>query len=278
MVWIKRVLGILALLLGIAGVAACIAGIASVWNIRSRVDDAVARISVRVDDVLARVEGRTQQVTEYIDGARNSARELNQRVQRRVSQLRDVPLEEAAGIDELERQLYARIQLAVDWIGFIQSTMDLVEQLVQVVESASLFARQESRTMADLIAAIRNGKQEIQQTSNLVEDVKTSLAEIRAHSNIDENARRMSTLSSMIDTSLRKTRGYAEGFQAAVGKARTDFAVFATRVRRKMTIAAVLLTVILVWIAVGQSSLAVHGWRALGAARQADPLQRVGSE
>ena len=90
----------------------------------------MAEVSVRVDDVLARVEDRTHKVTDTIKSAQDSARGLNQRVQQRVAELRDVPLEEAADIDELERQLYARIQLAGEWIGFIQSTMDFVEQLV----------------------------------------------------------------------------------------------------------------------------------------------------
>ena len=130
--------------------------------------------------------------------------------------------------------------------------------------------------MADLIAAIRNGKQEIQQTSNLVEDVKTSLAEIRAHSNIYENARRMSTLSSAIDASLAKARGFAAAFQTAVGKARTEFSAFAARVRQKTTIVAVLLTAILAWVALGQASLTVHGWSTLRTARHADPLGTAG--
>jgi hypothetical protein len=263
MVWLRRLAGLLGVLLGTAGIVACLAGIASVWNIRGRVDDGVAEVSVRVDDVLARVEDRAHQVTEYIQNGQNSARDLNQRVQESVAEQRDVPLEEAADIDELERQLYARIQLAGDWIGFIQSTMDLIEQLMQVVESASLFTQQDAHTMADLSAALRDGKKEIQQTSQFAKDVKTSLTEIRAHSNIDENAKQIATLSSMIDTSLAKARRHAENFQGAVAKTRTDFADLAMRIRRQTLSAAVLLTVILVWIAVAQLSLATHGWRAL---------------
>jgi methyl-accepting chemotaxis protein len=263
MVWLRRLVGLLGVLLGTAGIVACLAGIVSVWSIRSRVDDGAAEASARVDDVLARVEDRANKVTDTIQSAQDSARDLNQRVQQRVSELRDVPLEEAADIDELERQLYARIQLAGDWIGFIQSTMDLVEQLVGIVESASLFAQKESHTMADVIGAIRDGKEEIRHTSEMVDDIKISLAEIRSHSDVDENAKQIRTLSSTIDTSLAKTRRYAEAFQRAVAEARADIAGLATRIRRQTLIAAVLLTVILVWIAIAQLSLAVHGWRAL---------------
>jgi methyl-accepting chemotaxis protein len=263
MVRIRRLVGLLASLLGTAGIVACLAGIAPVWSVRGRIDDGVAEVSVRVDDVLARVEDRASKVAGTLRSARDSARGLNQRVQHRVSELRDVPLEEAADLNELEQQLYARIQLAGDWIRLIQSTMDLVEQLMQVVESATLFAQQDAHAMADLVAALRDGKKEIQHTSELVEDVKASLTEIRAHSNLDENAKQITTLSAMIDTSLAKTGRHAESFQGAVAEARTDVTGLATRIRRQTAIGAVLLTVLLVWMAVAQLSLAVHGWRAL---------------
>ncbi len=263
MVWFRRLAGMLGVLLGAAGTVACLAGIASAWSIRGRVDDGVVEVSVRVDDVLARVEDRANRVTDTIKNAQTSVRELNERVQQRIAERRDVPLKEAADIDELERQLYARIQLAGEWIGFIRSTMDLVEQLLQIVESASLFAQQDTHTMADLIAALRDGKKELQQTSKLGEDVKTSLTEIRASSNLDENAKRITTLSSMIDKSLAKTQRHTESFQGAVAEVRTGIADLATRIRRQTAIVAVLITVILVWIAIAQLSLAVHGWRAL---------------
>jgi hypothetical protein len=188
---------------------------------------------------------------------------LNQRVQQRVSEAHDVPLKEAADIDELERELYARIQLAGDWMGFILTTMDLVEQLMHVVESATSFAQQETHTIGDLVAAVRDGRNEIQRTSELVEEVKASLADIRVHSNVDENAQNITTISSMIDTSLETTRRHAEGFQEAVREAQADIAGLATRIRRQILIATVLLTIALVWIAVAQFSLAVHGWKAL---------------
>ena len=117
--------------------------------------------------------------------------------------------------------------------------------------------------MADLIVALRNGKDEIQQTSQLAEDVKASLVEIRARSDVDETAKRITTLSSEIDTSLTKAGLHAEGFQEAIAEARADFTALTTRIRRQTAVAAMLLNVILVWIAVAQLTLAVYGWRAL---------------
>ncbi len=236
MAWLGRLGGVAAALLGIVGIVACLVGIAWVWNVRGRVDDAVAGISVRIDDALERVEGLANQTTEHINGAQESVRELNDRVRERVAKRRDVPPEKAAGIDELERRLYARVRLISDWIGFIRSAMDLVEQLVRVVDSASLFAKSDAHTMRDVIVALRDEKKEIEHASALLDDVTTCLADIRAHRNLDESAKRIRTLSSMIDTSLATTRRYAEGFQRAVADLRTNLTDLATRIRRQTLI------------------------------------------
>lgn len=96
------------------------------------------------------------------------------------AELRDEPKEEAADIDELERQLYARVQQVTAWIGFMQSTMNLVEQLLEMAEPTSAFMQDDSRTTQDFIPSLRAGREEINQTSKLVDEVKAGLVEIHA--------------------------------------------------------------------------------------------------
>jgi methyl-accepting chemotaxis protein len=263
MVWPKRSGGVLAIVLGVLGIIGCLAGIVKVWSLYGQIDDAVAAVSFQVDDALARLEGHSRNANQYISEAQDSVRELNSRVKSRVAESRDIPLEEAADIDQIERQLYARVQLAQDVIGFIGSTLELVEQLSTVVQSASTFVKKDSRTIEDLVVALRDGKQELRRTSTLVEEVKTAMAEIREHRDVEENAKRITTLSSVIDKSLTKVKQHAESFDQGVVKSRAAFRDLATRVRQRLLMLALVLTLILVWIAIAQTSLAVTGWRFL---------------
>ncbi len=139
MTWTKRIFGLLALMLGAVGLVVCLAGIVGVWTVRNRVDLTLEKTFGRVDDVLGKLHDRAQEATDRIQSTQDSVRDLNARVQQRVAELRDVPLGEAADIDQIERQLYARIQQAKTLIEFMQSTVELVAQLLEMTEATSDF-------------------------------------------------------------------------------------------------------------------------------------------
>ena len=151
---LKRSAGVLAILLGGVGVLACLAGFVGTWVVHARTDTVIGKVTERVDVALSTLEERGRQANERIENTRDSARRLNERVQQRMAELRDIPTEEAPDIDEIERQLYARLQLGRDWIGFVQSGVDLVEQFLQMLNSTSLFQQRESKTRADVVAAV----------------------------------------------------------------------------------------------------------------------------
>jgi len=263
MKWTTRVSGVLILLLGVAGIIVCPAGIAVTWKVRNRLDNSVATTFSRVDDALTRLKDRAQRTNERIDGVQESLHGLNDRVQRRVAELRDEPKKEAADIDELERQLYVRVQQVTAWIGFMQSTVDLVEQLLEMTESTSAFMQDDSRTTQDLISSLRAGREEINQTSNLVEEVKARLIEIRARRNVEENAKQITSLSSRIDASLTKVQGYGQKFEAGVAESRTNVKEVGDRIRWRLTVIAIVCTLLLLWMAGGQFCLATRGRRIL---------------
>jgi chromosome segregation ATPase len=263
MKWTTRVFGVLILLLGFAGIIVCLAGIAATWKVRNRVDNVVVTTFSRVDEAMTRLEDRAQRTNERIDDVQESLHGLNDRVQHRVAELRNVPKEEAADIDELERQLYARVQQVIAWIGFMQSTVDLVEQLLDMAESTSVFLQDDSRTTQDLISSLRDGREEIAQTSKLVEEVQQGLIEIRARRNVEENAKQITSLSSRIDASLTKVQGYGQKFEAGVTRSRAHIEVVGDQVRWRLTVIAVTCSLFLLWMAVGQLSLAIQGRKTL---------------
>jgi septation ring formation regulator EzrA len=205
----KRISGILILLLGIAGIVVCLAGIAVTWTVRNRLDDVLAKTLSRVDVGLTRLEDRVEGMNDRIQGVHDALHQLDDRVQQRVSARRNIPKEKAS-IDQIERQLYARFQLLKAWIEFSMSTVDLVEQLMEIVTSTSAFLQDDSHTTRDLLVSIQSGHEEIDEASRLLDDVQNAVIEIRAKRNIQENARQITMLSTRIDASLTKIKGYGE--------------------------------------------------------------------
>ncbi len=255
----KRIFGVLAILLGVVGLVVCLAGMIGVWKVHHRIDQTLEKTFTRVDVVFGKLHERGQQATERIQGTQLAIRQLNDRVQQRVAKLRDIPKIDAADIDQIERQLYARIQQAKSLIEFMTSTIDLVSQLLEMTESTSNFLQDGSRTTKDLVVSLRSGRDEINVASNLIAKVQIDLVEIRANRNVDEVASRIKTISSRIDASLAKVEGYANAFESGVAKTRTDVKLLGERIRWKLTVIAIVLMVILLWLAVGQLSLTIHG-------------------
>ena len=110
MKWAKRIFGGLATLLGAVGVVACLIGVIAVWNVHRRIDVVVAETFVRIDIVLTRLEDGARQTSSFVQDMRDSVHQLNDRVQDKVAELTDEPKEDTAGIDQIERQLYARLE------------------------------------------------------------------------------------------------------------------------------------------------------------------------
>jgi hypothetical protein len=258
---LRRLAGVLAILLGGVGVLACLGGFVGTWVFQARTDAMIGKATERVDVALSTLEERGRQANERIANIRDSVRGLDDRVQQRVAELRDIPTDEAPDIDEIERQLYARLQLGRDWIGFVQTGVDVVEQFLQMLNSTFLFLQEESKTRADVVTAVHAGHDEIEEAFTLVDEVRIHLGNIRAHRNLDESARQIETLSSRIDASLENVQRYGEDFEAALVQLRTDVASLGSRIRRQLVVVAVTANLLLIWLAVSQFSLAVHGGR-----------------
>jgi methyl-accepting chemotaxis protein len=263
MKWLKRITGTFLTVLGTIGVVCSLAGIIAVWVIRGRVDNAVAQVFDRVDVAIGKLEVRAEGTTERISNSRDSLHQLNARVQQRVAQRKDVPATEAADIDEVERRLYAGIDRARDWIEFIHSSVELVQQVSGIIESSTMFLKDDSHTVADLAGAVQTSSEELERTGELMAEVKTHLNEIRANRDHEEHARQFTSLYSRIDASLEKVENLASEFEHSVKRVRTDISEDGTNIRDWLVVAAVIITLVLLWIAIAQVSLTKDGWQII---------------
>jgi hypothetical protein len=119
----------------------------------------------------------------------------------------------------------------------------------------------ESQAREDLLAAIRTGYDEIERTVKLVDDVSQCVDQLGQSADIEENARKITTLSQRLDDSLTTVSGVAADFETGIADLRADVSGLGADVRRWLLISAIIATLLLVWLAVAQCSLAWHGWK-----------------
>ena len=259
----KRLPGILLIALGVVGMVICLAGIVTAWSARGRLNDLVTRTFDRADVALTRLEDRTQRTNEQIGAVKDTLHSLNDRVQLRVAKLQDVTKEEAADIDEIERQLRARISQVQAWIEFTQSTVELIEQLFDMMASSSAFLEDDFRTMEDLVASLRAGREEVDLASTLFDEVQQGLVEIRARRNVEKNAKHITTVSSRIGDSLVKVEGSGQVFESKLSETLSEVEEFRVRIQGRLTLYTALASGFLFWMALGQLGLIMLGRRML---------------
>lgn len=253
----------LCIIVGGLGVVICLIAIAFVWNVRQRLDQTVEKTFDRAEAALLRVENRAGLTNQRIGGVRQSLDNLDHRVQQWVADRQDIAPAEAADIDEIERNIRAGLAQIQAWVGFMRSSMELVEQLFEMLDSTSAFVQDDSRTVGDLIASLRAGQQEIETAAVLFAEVQQGLIEIRQQSDREESAKKINTLTSRIASSLLKLAGLGKRFETGVGSLREQSSAWSARIRSQLLLIAAASTLLLFWMAAGQVGLLILGRRGL---------------
>jgi hypothetical protein len=260
---LKRIVALFGTFLGTIGAAACIILIVVTWQARERLDVIVESGFGRVDETLDRLEDRSAQATQRVTDARDSLSQLDMRVQRRVAELRGMSPEEAPDLDELERRLYARVDQARDWMSMVRTSVDLVSQVIDFAQWASLFFQEDSHTVRELLATAKAGHEELELATERTEEIRSLLVDIRAKRDLDKHSEEFRSVSGRFDDSLEKIEGYAERFEAGVTKSRGEMVSIGQRLRERILTAAIVTTLVLVWMLLGQFCLCIVSWKAM---------------
>lgn len=249
--------------IGILGTLVCMVMVVLIWRVRGQLTATVDNTLGRVETILTRLQDRAGEANERIDRVRESLDNLNRGVQTRVAALQGVEPEQAADIDDLERRLRARLDQVQEWMTFIRSTAELVEQFFAMLESTSAFLKTEDRTAESLVASIRAGQDELHTAASLLSAVREELADIRGNRNLEERAKRVETITSRIGESLTKLDGYGRQADEKLAESIGNVQALGDRLRSKLTLYATLGTLLAVWMAGGQLALAQLGRRKL---------------
>jgi len=141
--------------------------------------------------------------------------------------------------------------------------VELVQQVSEIIEASTVFLKGDSHTVADLAGAVQTSSEELERTAELMAEVKTHLNEIRANRDHEEHSRQFTSLYSRIDASLEKVENLAGEFEHSVKRVRADISEDGANIRDWLFIAAVIVTLVLLWIAIAQVSLTKDGLRII---------------
>ena len=222
----KRILGVLAMILGAIGVILSIVFIAGAWVVNARLTDVSLGVLGSLDEALVVVDANVDQVDQSLAG-------FQDRVSETFEPLQFERLNETAG------DLLALVES-------VETSLSTTSSVIGAARSVPFLGGSEAESSTDSL-------DDLTATLTQVSDGLASLEERTAE------VREESLLANEINSSVDEVRGLVQGVGAGIGRVQLAVASLQTDVPRWLDMGAAALTFFLVWAGVAQVSLFAHG-------------------
>jgi hypothetical protein len=244
----KRLLGLLALALGLCGVLAGIAGGYGVWLLGTRVEQANERIFAALDQGLGSAEERIRGAQKRVQESRISTADISQ-------DLRDGSVQKAR---ELAGALSSQLQKPDAMLETSAETVRSVQQLLEVSSLAG--ASVDPAALDNVLDKLDSVRTALQQTEDMLRaigapaDAKGSEPEEGRSRLVKLVGRALATVLD-VDTRL-------EDLVTRLSERRADVQEAKESMSRHIWLTTLAGYLVLLWIALGQAALCRCGWKA----------------
>ncbi len=267
----KRLTGLVLVTLGAIGFIVCLAGIAGVWIVGSRVQQVNSEVFRQADELVVQVDRRAAQARDAVAGTRDLVDELKQtlrdsakalaaeRVAERVAE-RAASLPE---IENIERRLMSAMERADGLVQVSASTAELIEQVLATVGVIAAQRDVDLKGASELTATIRSTRESLANASERLADVQRTLAEIRQKRDVDVNLEQVAKLSLGIVAKLDVGQEQLAAFRSRLDETRSRLGQLQGGIRMRIFAAQGLVLLLIGWGGAGQYCLLLQGWRIL---------------
>ena len=244
----------LVILLGGLGVLASVSAIAGVWAFSERAQGSVDQVVGKVTGFTERIRSRTEEAAAWAGEASLQVAALEERLQRRRSEHLGLDEEELA---EAEEQLRIFVQRARDWAAVAESTQSFVELFGDLVNSLGAIAGAVSRE--EIGVALAEGVDELQGAALALKRLSQTLDAVRVAR--DGGRQALIPLVQRCGVSLAELEQSILGFSEDVARVEASAQDLGSEINRRVLVAVIVVTILLVWQACAQACLVAWGRR-----------------
>jgi hypothetical protein len=249
---LRRLIGVVVLLLSMVGTVCCVAGIIGIWMFCQGLSERVQRTADRLDAGLQRVSIATQNVQLAVGKARadvaNVGKESadlggSEKKSRRAARTIRALIQQQAGPDMDE--LGGRLATLSDSAIAVSSLLDSFQE-VPLAQAPRLDSGQ-----------LKRRAEEARQLSSLLRRLEIAVGDGDA-----ENSRQeVVTATRKADLVLQKCQATVDAWHSDLAVSGDDLAQVRAKVLGWLTYAAIAVTVLCLWVGAGQVSLLTHALR-----------------
>jgi hypothetical protein len=252
--WVTRSFGLVLILLGVAGLLLCAAGVVAAWRAQARLAPVAGQLSDRAEKTLDLTEQGLARVTAMLTKARSDLRTFEQAPAGGSPPSPDGFMEQAA-FRYLAQDLGNRF-------GNARQSIDAVTMAAVVANSLL-----ESLEEIPLAEFGRLDKDQLEQVSQHLQSLVVGAQKLNAALGAKGGAADARQVSAEMEDSLTKVIDRLEGLKALAAAYKVRVAELSSSVSFWIHWGPLLVTGVLIWVALGQLSLILHGrawWRAGG--------------
>jgi hypothetical protein len=257
----KRLLPLTTLSLGGIGVVVCVAGILGVLLVGSRLNRTADNVFTQIDSCFATVRDRFAGIRERVQAAKITSQDIEQGLKDWTKKQANDRLISRLEVEERAEQLASGLQQADQWLEFSESSIQLVQQALEVGKStgAPVDTDAADRLLEDL-ASLRI---QLTQATESAERIRARTAKAGEANLLEEDINPAIQLALRVIATLGSIDSRLEELGNSLSETRTKVQSLRTRYFRWMRIATIGIILLISWMAAGQCSLCLHGWQSL---------------
>jgi hypothetical protein len=252
MIWLRRLLGLIVLLVALVVLAGCVAGGVGIWPARQRAAEKVEDISQRLDRGLKRVESVNQRIKDALQRARADLAQVNKRsaeldgstAKKRMTtvMLRQM-LEQKIGPNV--NQVSGRLNTLTDAAVVLASLLQSLEELP--AGHKSVLSPDKLSRLAEVAAQLPGPLQKLQALLG-DPDAAPEQGDVSAAAN-------------EVDLVLQRCQAIMDDWESNLQTATVEFHRIRDDIPTWLTRIAIAVTVVCAWVGLSQISLMAHAWK-----------------
>jgi len=255
----KRILYLLPLILGLIGFVGCIAAIVGTWIVDARVNRVTENLFTAIDNSLVVAQQRIARTQGRVEALKVTSEEIERSVRNWTKSAARERLASRLEIEERAERLASGLEQADDWLELAESSVRLVQHALEA--ASALGAQVQTEPTDHLLEELTSLRNQLTRAGEQVESMRDRSTEATEQNlpgeglnRVAQSALRVIATLGSIDSRLENVRERLTEIQHLAQNAKTKLLCW-------VRTAAIGITLLIGWMAVGQASLCHIGWQ-----------------
>jgi archaellum component FlaC len=257
--YLYRFLGILLLLVGLAGLVASCTGIGFAWNVRDAWRAEAANQLGAIEEGLGLVSDVADKAKKVVKMAQKKVKDLDHMVKLVAEELQKKGPIEKFVVPGLEHDLKEWCEEAKDWVRSLEQAAETARSTLMLFSSLPLTTQDESAR--ERSAGLRVAAQQLDEITLILKNLAKWLGELRNRVDLENNLQRLGGLVNDVDGRLKSIQGELHRFDGRIQSWKDTAGKLKEDVPHLFALGTWALTGFLAWFAIGQLALLILGWQ-----------------